>query len=110
MPNVNLYQFAADRRMKKETTIFPVFRQARQINQTLAIAHGAKQSKHYRKKRRAAKTKKRKETINEQKCTLNWLARRTWTFTFLHRTGPRKTDRAKKFIVGKLSIRYYEHT
>lgn len=53
---------------------------------------------------------KKKEKINEQKCTLNWLARRTRTFTFLHRTGPRKTDRAKKFIVGKLSIRYYEHT
>lgn len=60
MPNVNLYQFAADRRMKKETTIFPVFRQARQINQTLAIAHGAKQSKHYREKRRGCKNQKKK--------------------------------------------------
>lgn len=56
------------------------------------------------------KNKKKKGKINELKCTLNWLARRTRTFTFLHRTGPRKTDRAKKFIVGKLSIRYYEHT
>jgi len=92
--------------MKKETTIFLAFTRHAKSIKTLAVAHGAKQSKHYRKKRRTEKTKK--EKINEQKCTLNCLAPTHMDFHFLS-NGARKSDRAKKLIAGKLSIRYFEY-